>query len=51
MFIDSHAHLEMKEFDRDRGEVIERAWAAGVETIVTVDQPQPEPQTVNCPSV
>ena len=36
MFIDSHAHLEMKEFDRDRGEVIERAWAAGVETIVTV---------------
>ena len=36
MFIDSHAHLEMKEFDRDRAEVIGRARAAGVEVIVTV---------------
>jgi TatD DNase family protein len=36
MLIDSHAHLEMKEFDVDRKEVIERAGAAGVECIVTV---------------
>ncbi len=36
MLIDSHAHLEMKEFNDDRREVIERAQAAGVDFIVTV---------------
>lgn len=36
MLIDSHAHLEMKEFDVDRNDVIERARLAGVECIVTV---------------
>jgi TatD DNase family protein len=36
MLIDSHAHLEMKEFDRDRDEVVERARQAGIEAIVTV---------------
>ena len=36
MLIDSHAHLEMKEFDSDREDVIERARLAGVECIVTV---------------
>ncbi|HEX7415955.1 MAG TPA: TatD family hydrolase [Smithellaceae bacterium] len=36
MLIDSHAHLEMKEFDFDREEVIERAGQAGVDFIVTV---------------
>jgi len=36
MLIDSHAHLEMKEFDADRKEVIERAKLAGVDCIVTV---------------
>lgn len=37
MFLtDSHAHLEMREFDRDRDEVIMRAGAAGVQRIVTV---------------
>jgi len=36
MLIDSHAHLEMKEFDPDRREVIERARLAGVGCIVTV---------------
>lgn len=36
MLIDSHAHLEMSEFDHDRNEVIERALSAGVECIVTV---------------
>jgi len=36
MLIDSHAHLEMKEFEHDRREVIERAKLAGVDFIVTV---------------
>ncbi|HOF04537.1 MAG TPA: TatD family hydrolase [Syntrophales bacterium] len=36
MFIDSHAHLEMRDFDRDREEVIRRATAAGVDYVVTV---------------
>ncbi|MEE9934811.1 MAG: TatD family hydrolase [Deltaproteobacteria bacterium] len=36
MLIDSHAHLEMEEFDADREAVIERAGLAGVECIVTV---------------
>ncbi len=36
MLIDSHAHLEMKEFDNDREEVIERAKKAGVDSIITV---------------
>ena len=36
MLIDSHAHLEMREFDSDRNDVIERAGLAGVDCIVTV---------------
>lgn len=36
MLIDSHAHLEMREFDSDRNDVIERAELAGVDCIVTV---------------
>ena len=36
MYIDSHAHIEMEEFDGDREEVIERALRAGVEVIVNV---------------
>ncbi len=36
MLIDSHAHLEMKEFNPDREDVIERARQAGVSYIVTV---------------
>ena len=36
MLIDSHAHLEMKEFNPDREEVIVRARQAGVSCIVTV---------------
>jgi TatD DNase family protein len=36
MVIDSHAHLEMKEFDADRQQVMERARLAGVDYIVTV---------------
>lgn len=36
MLIDSHAHLELEEFDKDRDEVIERAKEAGVGAIVAV---------------
>jgi TatD DNase family protein len=36
MLIDSHAHLEMEDFDRDRTEVIRRAGQAGVDLIITV---------------
>ena len=36
MLIDSHAHLEMREFDEDRDDVIRRAKEAGVDSIVTV---------------
>lgn len=36
MLIDSHAHLEMKEFDNDRNDVIGRAKSGGVDFIVTV---------------
>ncbi len=33
-FFDTHAHLDQPEFDADRGDVIARARAAGVETIL-----------------
>ncbi|HET6461143.1 MAG TPA: TatD family hydrolase [Syntrophales bacterium] len=36
MLADSHAHLEMKDFDRDRAEVVRRAEDAGVDLIITV---------------
>lgn len=36
MYIDSHAHIEMDDFDADRDEVIRRALDAGVEVIVDV---------------
>jgi len=34
--IDTHCHLEMKDFDKDRDSVVERALSAGIEAIVTV---------------
>lgn len=34
--IDTHCHLEMKQFDDDREAVIERARAAGVEYMITI---------------
>jgi TatD DNase family protein len=34
--IDSHAHLEMEQFDVDRAEMLERARAAGVETLLAI---------------
>ena len=42
MLIDSHAHLEMKDFDRDRDRVIVRAMEAGVNQIVTVATTLPD---------
>ena len=36
MSIDSHAHLEMKEFDEDREAVLDRAAVAGLTAIITV---------------
>ena len=36
MFVDSHAHLEMEQFDADRAAVLERAQNAGVRTIVAI---------------
>ncbi|NOY52565.1 MAG: YchF/TatD family DNA exonuclease [Deltaproteobacteria bacterium] len=36
MLIDSHAHLTMDKFKEDRSEVLARAHAAGVDTILTV---------------
>ena len=34
--IDSHAHLEFPQFDADRAEVLERAQAAGVSTLLAI---------------
>lgn len=36
MLIDTHAHLDMREFNDDRDDVIKRAQDAGVEYIVTI---------------
>src|SRR5271165_7130645 len=36
MFVDSHAHLDGKQFDFDREQVIARAREAGVQTIVAI---------------
>ena len=34
--VDTHAHLDMSEFDTDREDVLQRAVSAGVDTIVTM---------------
>src|SRR3977135_422649 len=36
MFVDSHAHLEMQQFDADREQVLARAREAGIQTIVAI---------------
>jgi TatD DNase family protein len=41
MFVDSHAHVDSLEFDADRDEVIQRAGAAGVWTILNVGTGDP----------
>lgn len=44
MFVDSHAHLDGKQFDSDREQVIERARAAGVRTMVAIGNGDGPPQ-------
>lgn len=34
--IDTHCHIEMKEFDQDREEVLARSRAAGIELLITI---------------
>jgi TatD DNase family protein len=41
MYVDSHAHIDGPEFDADRDEIIERALAAGVTTILNVGTGDP----------
>ena len=41
MFVDSHAHIDGPEFDADRDEMLERAQAAGVSTILNVGTGDP----------
>jgi TatD DNase family protein len=36
IFVDSHAHLEVQQYDADREQVIARAREAGIETIVAI---------------
>lgn len=36
MLIDTHAHIQMREFDADRAEVLARATAAGIGLMITV---------------
>ena len=35
--IDTHSHIYAEEFDSDRAEALERAWAAGVEVLLLPD--------------
>ena len=44
MFIDSHAHLDGKQFDSDREQVIARAREAGVRTMVAIGNGDGPPQ-------
>lgn len=36
MYVDSHAHLEMEQFDADRDQMLQRAQDAGVQTILAI---------------
>jgi TatD DNase family protein len=36
VFVDSHAHLEMQQFEADRGQVLARAQQTGVEAVVAI---------------
>lgn len=47
MFVDSHTHLDGKQFDSDRESVIARAREAGVETIVAIGNGD-GPEQVDC---
>ena len=47
MFVDSHAHLDGKQFDSDRDQVIARARDAGVQTMVAIGNGD-GPEQVDC---
>jgi len=47
MFVDSHAHLDGKQFDSDREQVIARAREAGVQAIVAIGNGD-GPEQVDC---
>ena len=47
MLIDSHAHLDSERFHADRAELLRRAHAAGVETILTIGSGK-GPGTLDC---
>ncbi len=47
MYVDSHAHLEGKQFARDRDDVLGRAREAGIETILAIGNGD-GPDTVDC---
>ncbi len=47
MFVDSHAHLDGKQFDSDREQAIARAREAGVQTIVAIGNGD-GPEQVDC---
>ena len=36
MLVDSHCHLDFDTLAEDRAAVLDRAWQAGIETIVTI---------------
>ena len=42
MIVDSHAHLDLSQFDADRDQVIRRARNAGIESILAVAMASPE---------
>lgn len=46
MFIDSHAHLDMSQFDGDRQDVIRRARDRGVDLIIAIATGQPQGASV-----
>jgi TatD DNase family protein len=47
MIVDSHAHLDMAEFDRDRPEVLRRAADSGVDLIVTIGTGTPQGESID----
>jgi TatD DNase family protein len=39
MLIDSHIHLDMQEFEKDRDQVLDRALQAGITHLITIGVP------------
>src|SRR5207245_5635354 len=47
MYVDSHAHLEMEQFNADREQVLTRARDNGIETIVAIGSGS-GPESLDC---